>query len=594
MKFVRHIVAQETAIKPGRRLRWIVLLLIALPLVITLPLELITFFATGEPLLEARDVALVGIYLALSIGFACFTYWTARQLDRDEQERVNVQAQLESVLATAPVGLAFHDTSGRIIAINEELAAINGIAVEEHIGRAVDEILPPALARKIMPLHAQVLETEEPALDVELEGMSPVEGGGPRRLLESFYPVHDQSGVLLGVGAVVVDETERMRLQQQLEQADRIEAIGRLAGGIAHDFNNLLLAIRGYTELALASVDGDDETRRSLQSIEQVTGRATTLTRQLLAFGRRQILQPRLVDLNAEMGELQALLGQVLGERIELAISLEPELGPVRVDPTQIQQVVVNLALNGRDAMPEGGVLTIATDGVELGPDEASSLGLEPGCYVTLSVSDLGIGMDAETRSRVFEPFFTTKQAPAGTGLGLATSYGVVSQSGGTIDVVSEPGEGSTFRIYLPRVQQPLHAADPDQPSAGLARGKGTILVVEDEPEVRAVVSQVLERAGYHVLMAADPTEAITVCRRAGAEIDLLVTDVVMPVMDGHELFERIRTYTPGVKVLFMSGYASDVAAELESFGPAGSFLQKPFSSGELTHHVRAILNVRA
>ena len=381
------------------------------------------------------------------------------------------------------------------------------------------------------------------------------------------------------------------RREQQLRQAQKLEALGRLAGGIAHDFNNLLTAIQGHTSLMLAELEEGDAHRADLQEIKRAAERAASLTRQLLAFSRKQVLQPKIVDLNVIVQEMEKLLRRVIGEDIELVVLQEPSLGRALADPGQLEQVVMNLVVNARDAMPCGGRITIETANVDLDERTAQRLPgpIRPGPYVMLAVTDTGHGMDKETQSRIFEPFFTTKEK--GTGLGLSTVYGIVKQSGGYIWVYSEPGQGTTFEVYLPRVEavaEPATGAD----RLGEARGGSeTILVVEDEGAVRDLVRRSLERKGYTVLCASSTDEALTLGSRRDRPIHLLLTDVVMPQMSGYELARRLTLLRPEMRVLYMSGYPENGTAQRAMMEPGAWLLEKPFTPYELTSAVRRVLD---
>ena len=371
-----------------------------------------------------------------------------------------------------------------------------------------------------------------------------------------------------------------------------MEAIGRLAGGVAHDFNNLLTAISGYAEMLLASLGKDDPARHEVREIREAGARAAALTRQLLAFSRRQMLQPTALDLNAVVADMGEMLGRVIGEHVELVTRLAPDLGAIEADHSQIEQVIVNLAVNARDAMPEGGTLAITTANADLGGAFAREhVDVEPGPYVLLSVSDTGRGMSAETLSRAFEPFFTTKGPGEGTGLGLATVHGIVKQSGGHVAARSEPGKGTTIDVYLPRTEAaaPVVRRRP-LPDAAL-HGSETILLVEDEDMVRDLARTVLEQHGYTVLEARDGAEALRICEQADQPIHLAVTDVVMPRMDGAELAARLRTLSPDTRILYISGYADHTIVRHGTADPATPFLHKPFTPTALAAKVREVLD---
>ena len=386
-------------------------------------------------------------------------------------------------------------------------------------------------------------------------------------------------------------EQALVKSEEQLRQSQKLEAVGRLAGGIAHDFNNLLSVILSYAEMLIGDEAFTARGRAELEEIKRAGERAADLTRQMLAFSRQQVLEPKIIDLNDILANLHKMLGRVLGEDIELKLLPARQLGLVLADPGQLEQVIVNLVVNARDAMPQGGKLTIATSNVELDQGYANDhLGVSPGPYVLLGVSDTGVGMDKATQARIFEPFFTTKEMGKGTGLGLSTVFGIVKQSGGNLLVYSEPGMGATFKIYLPRAQGEQAARSPRTP-ATVTRGTETILLVEDEDQVRSVASGVLRRAGYHVLEARSPGEAILVCEQHPVRIDLLLTDVVMPKMSGRLLAERISSVRHGIRVLFMSGYTDDAILHHGVLDSGVAFLQKPLTPDALARKVREVLD---
>jgi two-component system cell cycle sensor histidine kinase/response regulator CckA len=388
-------------------------------------------------------------------------------------------------------------------------------------------------------------------------------------------------------------EAEVLALEAQLRHSQKLEAVGQLAGGIAHDFNNLLTVINGYCERLLVSGHEADGIKSDLELIHKAGQRAAGLTRQLLAFSRRQVLQPRVIDLNAIVADIQRILARVIGEQNTVVTALDPALGSAEADPGQIEQVIMNLAINARDAMADGGIITIQTGNVAVAEGEASPFHLRPGQYVMLAIRDTGHGMDAETASRIFEPFFTTKDAGKGTGLGLSTVYGIVAQSGGDIAVESAVGEGTTMRVFLPRVARPATTA----PAAAMApppSGHETVLLVEDEAFVRELVREFLQTSGYQVIEASCAEDALRmVSDRATPSIDLLVTDVVLPGLNGVRLAERLKAQVPGLEALYISGYPGDAMFRGDVFDPGPAFLAKPFTRHVLTQKVREILNAR-
>jgi PAS domain S-box-containing protein len=489
-----------------------------------------------------------------------------------------------AIFMASPVGIALLDAQGRTLEMNP--------ALESLLGWADGGLLDALDSAERAPATAA------------LARLCAGEGSGWVR--ETRLQRADQTGVAVrmhvsasvsseGVPMAVVlveDISERKRLEQQLSQAQRIESVGRLAGGIAHDFNNLVTIIRGHTELLLDQMPPDDELRPDLEDIQRAGERAGALTGQLLAFSRRNVLQPRVLDLNIVVRGMEAILRRTLGEDVALAIDLAADLAAVRADPGQMEQVLLNLAVNARDAMPRGGQLAIRTfERVLDAAFVAGHLGSAPGPHVVVQVQDTGHGMDETTLARIFEPFFTTKEPGKGTGLGLAMSYGIVKQSGGYIEVESEPGRGSTFTIYLPRVDRRAEADARERGPRRRARGSETVLVVEDETPVRQLAVKILTRRGYTVLDAASGQDALAVARAYPERIDLLLTDVVMPGMGGRELAERIVAEMPSVRVLYTSGYTDDDIVRYGVTEHDAPFLPKPFTPDELGAAVRKALD---
>lgn len=387
-------------------------------------------------------------------------------------------------------------------------------------------------------------------------------------------------------------ETAQGALETQLRQAQKMDAIGRLAGGIAHDFDNLLTAIAGYCDLLLMRLEEGNRARQDIEEIRKAAFRAASLTRQLLAFSRKQTLEPTALELNEIVRNMEKLLRRLIGEDVELAARLDPALGIMKSDAGQVEQIIMNLAVNARDAMPHGGKLTIETANVEVDDEYASKHAeVRPGSYVMLAVSDNGSGMTAEVQSHLFEPFFTTKDPGKGTGLGLATVYGIAKQSGGHVTVYSEPGHGSTFKVYFPLAQEAAERAEPKPAAAPLPSGSETILLVEDEEVVRELGRRILDMHGYRVLAARNGREALAICEAHGDSIAALVTDVIMPEMSGRALAERLAERWPGVRVLYLSGYTSGAIAQHGVLEPGVEFLQKPFSPAALARRVREVLD---
>jgi two-component system cell cycle sensor histidine kinase/response regulator CckA len=469
----------------------------------------------------------------------------------------------------------------------------NGAAVErygytrqEFLGMTLRELRAPADLQALQEradklgtpaepeLHTSRHRTKDGTiLEVEVTGRG-VEFGGRRVRLVTIH-----------------DVTERRLLEEQFRQAQKMDAVGRLAGGVAHDFNNVLNVILGYAELTLRTMEEGDRRRRNLTEIRKAGDHAASLTRQLLAFGRGQVLQPRVLDLNVVVGEIDRMVRRMIGEDVDLVTSLAPDLGRVKADPSQIGQVLLNLAVNARDAMPAGGKLTIETADVEL--DGRAQPGLPAGRYVMLAVTDTGCGMPQSVQEHIFEPFFTTKEKDKGTGLGLATVYGIVKQSGGGIAVYSEVDAGSTFKIYLPRVEARAESIPAASPGAEPPGGSETILLVEDDPAVRGLTYEVLAESGYRVLQAASGPEAIALVESDATRIDLLLTDVVMPRMNGRDLARRLQEMRPGLATLYMSGYAPGAIVHQGVLDPGLAFIAKPLRPADLIRKVREVLDAR-
>ncbi|HXM67858.1 MAG TPA: ATP-binding protein [Candidatus Acidoferrum sp.] len=526
--------------------------------------------------------------LALFVVLAALICWLNAALRAAQENLRRSEMNFRSLVSHSPYGICRCDSSGQLLDANPALLAMLGYAsAKELIGTHLGGLYTDTqqwfeLAdhlRATTPFTGLMVEwmrQDGRSAVVRLSGRA-VSDGAKEKTFELFAE----------------DVTEQRVLQQQLLQSQKMEAVGRLAGGIAHDFNNLLMVISGYSEFLLERLGADTTLRTPAQEIANAAARASSLTRQLLAFSRKQMLTPKILDLNGVVTENLKMLTRVIGEDIDLVMVPAVALGAVRADASQIEQVIMNLAVNARDAMPSGGKLTIETANASLDESYARfHAPLKPGSYVTISVSDTGAGMDSETQSHIFEPFFTTK-GPKGTGLGLSTVYGIVKQSGGYIWVSSEPNKGTTFKIYLPRVSETpeslAQTAAPAQPES--VPGSETILVVEDEVNLRYLARQFLEKQGYRVIEAADGAAAMQIAVAHEGIIHLLLTDVIMPGMNGRELAQRILEIRPNTKVLYMSGYTENVIGRNGTLDAGIRLLQKPFTLRDLKDTVREVLN---
>ena len=501
------------------------------------------------------------------------------------------EERFRALVENSSDALMLLDAEGRVTYMTSSSSRQLGWTPDQMIGRSVFDFVHPDDADAAAARMTEVITS--PGISVTRE-IRFRHADGSWRIMEgvAVNRLDDPS-----VGAIVVnarDITDRRKLEEQLRMAQKMEAVGQLAGGVAHDFNNLLTAILGYCNLMLDDMPPQDPLRGDLDEIRAAGERAAALTRQLLAFSRRQMLQPQVVDLNAIVQQMEKLLRRLISEDVELATKLAPDLMTVRVDPASIEQILVNLAVNARDAMPVGGRLTIETSNIDLDTTYAvTHVTVRPGRYVMLAVGDTGEGMDAATRARVFEPFFTTKEQGKGSGLGLATVYGMVKQSGGYIWVYSEPGYGTMFKVYFPPAEQRTSEAAAEHPGRRTSDGKQgweTVLLVEDEDAVRALAREVLRRHGYVVLEARHGVDALRIAERHGDDIHLMVTDIVMPHMSGRDLAERLSSARPGMKVLFMSGY-TDHALMHRELTPGSAFLQKPFTPEGFARKVRSVLD---
>ncbi|MGH7515328.1 MAG: ATP-binding protein [Gemmatimonadales bacterium] len=509
---------------------------------------------------------------------------------RIENELRESQAQLARTEAFALVMTAHVGLDGCWLKVPPTLCHLLGVEESRLLGTPVEAMLHPDDVGRELAERERLLRGETRTLDLETRWVRPA--GRPLWMYVNASIVEDAGGRPRYLLMYLRDITERKSLEDQLRLAQKMEAVGQLAGGIAHDFNNLLTAILGSTELLLASTDAEDQRRDDVQEIGRAAHRASALVRQLLAFSRKQVMQPRLVNVNAIVREMGGMLRRLVGERIVLRLDLDPALGDVTADPGQLEQVIANLGVNARDAMPEGGTLLIATANVSrMGMPGATDEGIPGGPLVVLIVKDSGTGMDEHVLAHLFEPFFTTKELGRGTGLGLATVYGIVRQSGGQIQVTSRPGEGSTFTLYLPRVEATGRpgAAAPGVPTP-VPGGTETVLVVEDEEAVRHLICRVLRTKGYRVLEAPHAEAALLVAGSTPAPIDLLVTDMVMPGMGGTALAAELIAVRPSLRVLFITGYAPEAVERRGELTDTSGLLEKPFSADQLARKVREVL----
>ncbi len=509
-------------------------------------------------------------------------------LRRSQEESKAALSLLSATLDSTTDGILVVDREGKIASFNRKFVEMwripEPVLAARDDNRALEFVLsqlaePEGFLAKVRELYAR---PEQESFDL-LEF-------NDGRIFERYSQPQRIGGTCVGRVWSFRDISERARLENQLRQSHKIEAVGQLAGGVAHDFNNLLTAMIGYSDFILERVNADDPLRPEVEEIRKAADQAVTLTRQLLAFSRRQLLTPEVMDLNAIVASMEKMLKRIIGENIQLVTACDPELWMIKADASQMEQVIINLAVNARDALSKGGRLTIETGNVELDQTcRQKDFEVPPGQYVLLTVSDNGCGMNEETQKRIFEPFFTTKEKGKGTGLGLSTVYGIVKQSGGYIGASSQPDKGTVFKIYIPRA---VGAADRQAPAKmGEAPcGSETILLVEDENAVRTLAAQALKRAGYSVLEARDGDEALQIFQNSKG-IDLVLTDVVMPKLSGPEVVERLKQKQPSLKVIFMSGYTGRAEQQEKAFESGNALLPKPFTPRELARRVREVLD---
>ncbi|BAL92212.1 putative multi-sensor signal transduction histidine kinase [Actinoplanes missouriensis 431] len=543
---------------------------------------------------------------------------------RDVSDRVRREAKFQGLLEAAPDAIVGVAADGRISLVNAQAERLFGYQRSELLGKSIEVLVPPAgrpghpekrqryfadpQPRPMgsgRPLAACRKDGSEFPAEISLSAFETEDGvivSAAIRDVSERIEAQAERQRLEAEGERLVAAAERERLEAQLQQSQRLESLGQLAGGVAHDFNNLLAVMLNYTgfvaEQIQEAADADPggpwpQAGRDLQQVLRAGQRATELTHQLLAFGRREVVRPRVLDLNVVIREVEQLLLRTLGEHIRLQAELEPELWPVLADPGQIEQVLVNLAVNARDAMPGGGTLTLHTGNVEItaGDDTEARPAVAPGRYAELRVADTGTGIPPEVLERVFEPFYTTKPPGQGTGLGLATVYGIVTQAGGTADLRSTVGAGTVFTVLLPVTDEQPAAPAPAAPPQQLKHGGETILLVEDEAALRAVTVRILTRNGYRVIPAGSGPEALHIAEDPESEFDLLLTDVVMPLLHGNELAERIRRLRPGVPVVYMSGYAQPFITGSSTLDASTILITKPFTQTDLLQRLREALD---
>lgn len=495
-----------------------------------------------------------------------------------------------ALLENAAQAIIATDRAGRIVLANHQSEEMFGYSRQEFFEASIELLIPEAQRGAHAEMRGEYFH--RPRIRPMGNGMELA----ARRKDGSEFPVeiglsHIETPEGAFAIAFVTDISQRKHLEHQLMHAQKMEAVGRLAGGVAHDFNNMLTVISGYGAMVLEELTQDDPLRGHIQEIMAATNRASTLTAQLLAFGRRQMMRPEIIDLNAVVSRTEKMLRRLIGEDITLHLVLQENVGNLRADPSYVEQAIVNLVINSRDAMPEGGRITIETGAALLDESYAKThAGVRPGEFLMIAVTDTGHGMDAEVQRRIFEPFFTTKEQGKGTGLGLATVYGMVKQVGGDIWVYSEPGKGTTFKIYFPKV----HDSFGDVPATSLAQpaqpGNETVLVVEDEPSVRAMTVKMLERLGYVTLAAASGPEALQMSKSHAGHIALLLTDVVMPDMNGIQLADALLPGRPDMRVLYLSGYTENAVIHHGILDSSVAFLPKPFSRDALAAAIRDVL----
>jgi two-component system cell cycle sensor histidine kinase/response regulator CckA len=530
--------------------------------------------------------------LAVLASFACSSariFLSDRERSRSAAALEERTALLKAIFDGTSDAIFMKELDGRYILANDAASELVGRPLDEIIGKHPRELFDARTVARVIERDREVLESGHPTtFEDEVTYLK----GVTRVIMTTRSPYRDGNGEIKGVVGIARDMSEYRALENRLRQSQKMEAIGTLAGGVAHDFNNILMVINGYSQMLADAMGPQPALRGHLEQIQKAGERAASLTRQLLAFSRKQTIQPEPLNLNDMVRGIEKLLHRLIGENIQVITRTAADLGLTMADAGQIEQVILNLAVNARDAMPEGGKLTLETHNVELTASSTELLGgRRPGRYVELLARDTGVGMDTTVQAHIFEPFFTTKPTGKGTGLGLSTVYGIVEQAGGFITFSSIAGEGTVFHIFLPRIDEPLAEKAPVVRTEGSARGLETVLLVEDDESVCELVRGILRAKGYKVLSAGRPQDAVALCERHGGRIDLLLTDVIMPGFSGAELSKRLTAKYPDMRVIFMSGYIDDLMVREGMHRHEVSFLQKPFTPSNLAKKVREVLD---
>ncbi|MCU1299218.1 MAG: hypothetical protein JWO91_3496 [Acidobacteriaceae bacterium] len=566
----------------------------AVVITLVLTMGLVSFLVPSPHMtrFETEGLRIVGVVrglICLVLLFDIYVVYQQLQICRIRRQLVEREEMFRLISENAADMIAVVDANGNRLYNSPAYASVLGYKLSDLQNTTAFEQIHPEDRDRVQEAADETLRG---GVGRRIEYRMRHKDGSWRVLESTANAILHLDGKVEKLVIVNRDITDRRRLEDQFRQAQKMEAVGRLSGGIAHDFNNLLGVIIGYTEILQEQLGTTEPFADSLQEIFKAGNRASSLTRQLLAFSRQQVLEPKVLELNAVITETEKMLERIIGEDIELSTILDSSLGRIKADKGQIEQVLLNLCVNARDAMPDGGKLAIETKNFEMDGNAVRgySYPVKTGAYVLLTVSDSGIGMDSATQAHIFEPFFTTKGEGQGTGLGLATVYGIVKQSGGYIDVVSEPGNGAAFKIYLPRVAEEINQDRPIAKAIPSLQRRETILVVEDEASLRKLTCSILQRLGYTVLEAGSATEAMNVSQQLKGEIHLLLTDIVMPGMNGRELVKQLAVVRPSMRVVYMSGYTGQSIGCSESFAPDAHFLPKPFTREALGEKLREAL----